>query len=303
MENCQWFLLYFRMDSSFLIIERNFIKFPIDDMVGWNTEAWLSSSHQMYEVTAETEDGNYDGVVVQIAAQAADLYETMAKAKVFRYEKKLQITKLLGYFSRVKMGRQRNIPAFNSVFTESELSESSAPMNVGSSRKIARAPPRKIVPPPFMPPLPPSPSVSMSSLIERSDLQASTPTASNSASSGSGLLPVNSRLRNTAGRFAPEVQPYIDCLSAQGIEFCSVEGNSRLMLLLLTEVVKLKYMVATALKGGVLSKDSAEAEMAVVCNTSLGLPLESKTAYSDFVNSFKTDKMFKTNVVSLITFQ
>lgn len=105
--DCNYFLLFFREDSSFIIASRNFVKFD-DDKQTWTSKEWLDSKEEV-NLRYHCSQWSSDGVVVQVACQHNDLEASLKKARELRYEYNVTMADILIYFNRYKVPGRRNI--------------------------------------------------------------------------------------------------------------------------------------------------------------------------------------------------
>ena len=110
-----YFLLFFRSDSSFIIASRDFIRFQ-ENTFSWTSKDWLLQKEKEWNVKYESDSWSALGVIIQVANEKGDLDDTLIKAKELRFTLHVSVSDMLGYFSRYKFPHVRNIvPSVSSL--------------------------------------------------------------------------------------------------------------------------------------------------------------------------------------------
>ena len=234
----------------------------------------------------ERDDAVFAGTVIQVGSDGCDLVDSLIKAKDLRFKKRLHLSTILGYFRRYKHGRDRVPPLelFQTAESESDIAiEHETRETVEVKENI---PPR--TPEPLLPPLP-NIQTPLSPLSPPLIQNAST-----SHSRATNTCNVQRPMRDSAGRFAQDVEPFLESLRRQGIDPFSTIGHTHLLLTILSEMAKMKQRQDSRTP---LSAQNAEVQGD---EEDFGLPLSSEEEYHAFVNRVNTDKVFKRSVMKFL---
>lgn len=112
-----FFLLFFRLDSSFIISSKDFVKLE-PRFKQFTANQWNAYGDECL-VDCEVEDGVFKGVVIQVAEDRDSLLSSLEKARDLRWKKKMSVSNLLCFFKRFKCGRDR-LPPFTNIPTDLE---------------------------------------------------------------------------------------------------------------------------------------------------------------------------------------
>ena len=88
--------------------------------------------------------------------------------------------------------------------------------------------------------------------------------------------------RRIGGAFQPNVEPYLPSLRSQGIDPFSLQGHTHLLLLVLTEIVKLHQEVKQLRNDMTMLQSSNNATIEPNASVNLGLPLNCRDEYEEF---------------------
>ena len=98
-----YFLVFFRADESFCILDESQVDLP----ERYSPNDWKLI--ERLEVDCIYEDSLYRGTVIQVSSNEDDLSDTMKVAKFLRYKKKFRTSMILEKIKRFKTSSERNI--------------------------------------------------------------------------------------------------------------------------------------------------------------------------------------------------
>ena len=90
-----YFLLFFRSDSSFITASRDFLRFP-ENTSTWTSKSWLLQKEKEWNVKYESGSWTALGVIIQVANEEDDLDDTLKKAKELRFTLNVSVSDMLG---------------------------------------------------------------------------------------------------------------------------------------------------------------------------------------------------------------
>lgn len=279
-DEMKWFLLHFRDDDSFQILPQELIKMS-GGIVDWGPSDWINSTDQQIQVHADLEAGLTIGTVIQVAWNDSDLKDSLKKAATFRFDKKQKLVVILSYFKRFKSGRDR-VPPLNRVLTETESSDLDLPVTDEPKQhdKTELQPPHhdlELLPPP----------------TKKCQLGSSARPMSPATPIRREVRPSQRSNRCSTGQYGIDVESYLDTVRDKGIDPYSPTGHSHLLMMTLSEVVKLRSLIMTSR----ISHNEVELPLRP---KELGLPLHDKSSYEIFKQKLELEEGFKENVVRFL---
>ncbi|PAA72804.1 hypothetical protein BOX15_Mlig012075g11, partial [Macrostomum lignano] len=280
------FMLFFRTFNQFRVIAGDFIDLPHRN---WTEEDWMDTGYAEVAVDLQDENGSSTGIVVQVATSITDLNETFKKAKDLRYKKNFSLAKILTFFRRFKSGRD-HVPPMRNLTTEDEQTDADLDAAAVRVKALpAQHQQQQEIQLPSMPaknaPLT-TRTISNESAVETTVV--STGVSTNLVSHASASFAPQPR---GGGRFQSNLRPYIQSLQAQGIDPFSPDGHTHLLLLVLTEVTKLKQTIAEIRPAASMANTNTAID--------LGLPIKDREEYAAFSNRVK-EKNFRQSIVAYL---
>lgn len=203
----------------------------------------------------------------------------------------MHVTTMLTFFQRVK-GRRDRIPPLSNILTDVDSESADT-----ESRHVTESQPaaaNRAAPPSLTPiQIHARPRVS-SQTIHASPFHSLMPSRSHRRCD---IAASSTTPRSADGKFLPNVDGYLQNLRQQGVDPFSQQGHTHLLVLLLTEVSKLRQEVCD-LRSGNCGVSASVTQSFSQLRSNLGLPLSNRRAYDNFKSECEQRPAFRADVVS-----